>query len=154
MTDAMRLSGKSGMAPALGAAGFTVLAVGISLGILVWRGGAQREILDAESARCIKADLKACDVLRNQCLKRNAEACESLASSIWQSGPNRDLREAMRLYSDACQMRDRNACVAMARKLMEGDGVPKDEAASATLLDRGCELGAKEACALRETLHP
>src|SRR5882724_1560647 len=119
MTDAMRLSGKSGMAPALGAAGFTLLAVGISLGILVWRGGAQREILDAESARCIKADLKACDVLRNQCLKRNGEACEALASSIWQSGPNRDLREAMRLYSESCQLRDRSACVGAARKLME-----------------------------------
>ena len=148
MTDAPGAT-RSNMAPALGAVAVAVLAVAGAVGLLVWRGGAQRDLLDAEMARCQKADLTACDALRSQCLKRSAEACESLAESLLRS--HRDTKDAMRLLSDACALGNRNACLGGGRRLLEGDGIQKDVAEAVKLLDRGCRLGAREACALAET---
>jgi TPR repeat protein len=145
MTDVSGASkNRSNMAPALGAAAVTVLAAVGAVVIIVWRGGAQRDLLDAEMARCQKADMAACDALRSQCMKRSAEACESLAESLFRS--NRDMKDAMRLSN-------RNACLRGGRRLLEGNGVPKDIAEATRLLDRGCTLGAREACALRETVR-
>ena len=152
MTDATGGSPRSNMAPALGAAAVAVLAVAGAVGLLVWRGGAQRDLLDAEMARCQKADMAACEALRSQCLKRSAEACESLAESLLRS--HRDTKDAMRLLSEACALSNRNACLSGGRRLLEGgDGLPKDVSGAVRLLDRGCRLGAREACALAETAH-
>lgn len=144
-------SNRSNIAPALGAAAVAVLAVVGAVALLIWRGGAQRDLLDAEMARCEKADMAACDALRSQCMKRSAEACESLAESLFRS--NRDMKDAVRLLSEACALSNRNACLRGGRRLLEGDGVPKDTATATRLLDRGCNLGAREACALRETMR-
>jgi hypothetical protein len=150
MTDASSGSNRSNILPALGAAGVAVLAVVGAVALLIWRGGAQRDLLDAEMARCQKADMAACDALRSQCMKRSGEACESLAESLLRSG--RDTKDAVRLLSEGCALGNRNACLGGGRRLLEGDGVPKDTATATRLLDRGCKLGAREACALTETL--
>ena len=148
MTDA---SSRSNLAPALGAVAVAVLAIAGAVALLVWRGGAQRDLLDAEMARCMKADMVACDALRSQCIKRSGEACESLAESLFRT--NRDTKDAIRLMSEACTLGDRNACLRGGRRLLEGNGVPKDTAAATPLLERGCKLGAREACALEETIR-
>ena len=95
--------------------------------------------------------MAACDALRSQCMKRSAEACESLAESLFRS--NRDTKDAMRLLAEACALSNRNACLRGGRRLLEGNGVPKDIAEATRLLDRGCTLGAREACALKETVR-
>jgi TPR repeat protein len=129
-----------------------VLALGIAVGVALWQSSAQRQVLDAQQERCAKGDAASCDALRSLCLKRYGDACESLAEAILASpAERRDDRDAMRLLSEACDLRSRRACVRGARKLLEGEGVAKDPDGAKRLVDRGCELGAKEACTLRET---
>ncbi|HEX4335456.1 MAG TPA: hypothetical protein VH062_06050 [Polyangiaceae bacterium] len=152
MTDAAPQTARSGYAPAIGAAAIAVVALGLSVGMLVWRGGAQREVLDAVTARCERSEPQACDALRNLCLKRNGDGCEALAQTILAAKPPGDVRDAMHLLSEACELRNRRACMTAARKLLDGDGIPKDTAEAARLLDRGCELGEREACGLKETV--
>jgi hypothetical protein len=142
-------SNRSNIAPALGAVAVAVLAIAAAVALLVWRGGAQRDLLDAEMARCLKADMAACDALRSQCIKRSGEACESLAESLFRS--NRDTKDAMRLMSEGCALGNRNACLRGGRRLLEGNGIRKDVAEAKRLLERGCRLGAREACSLDET---
>src|SRR5882672_9401971 len=114
--NASGASSRSNIAPALGAAAVAVLAVVGAVVILVWRGGAQRDLLDAEMARCQQADMAACDALRSQCMKRSGEACESLAESLLRS--KRDAKDAMRLLSEACALSTRKACLRGGRLLL------------------------------------
>jgi len=151
VTEAVHKVDRSGLWPALWALAAGVLALGGAVAVALWQSGAQRQVLDAQQGRCEKGDPGACDALRSLCLKRNGDGCEALAESILASPPERrDVRDAMQLLSEACELRTRRACVRAGRKLLEGDGVAKDPAAAARLFDRGCELGAREACALRE----
>jgi TPR repeat protein len=152
MAEAVRKLDRSGVAPALWGVATGVLALGIAMGVALWQGSAQRQVLDAQQARCGKGDAAACDALRSLCLKRYGDACESLAEAMLASPTDkRDDRDAMRLLSEACDLHNRRACVRAARKLLDGDGVAKDAAGAKRFLERGCELGAKEACSLRET---
>jgi hypothetical protein len=129
-----------------------LVALGLSVGLLVWRGGAQREVLDTVTARCEKGDPGACDALRNLCLRRNGDGCEALATTILTAPSKGDVRDAMHLLSEACELRNRRACLRAGRKLLDGDGVSRDAAEAGRLLARGCELGDPEACALKQTL--
>jgi TPR repeat protein len=137
----------SGVAPALWGVAAGVLALGVAFGVSVWQSGAQREMLDANQKRCTSGNTMACDALRSLCLKRYGDGCEALAEAILASpGEKRDVRDALRLLSEACEWRTRRACVRAGRMLLDGDGVAKDPAEAKRLLDRGCKLGAKEAC--------
>lgn len=147
MNEGVRRS--AGIGPALGAVGVAVVAVVLSIGILLWRSGAQRQVIDAETARCRNADLVACDNLRSQCIKRSGESCTALAESILASAAPHDTREAVRLLGEACELRDRNACVRAASLLSKGDGVPADPGRATELRARACTLGATDACAPR-----
>jgi TPR repeat protein len=149
MTTATRKIDRSGVAPALWGVGSGVLALGIAVGVSLWQSGAQRQVLDADQARCGRGDTTACDALRSLCLKRYGDACEALAEAIFVlPADKRDTRDAMRLLGEACELRTRRACVSAGRKLLEGNGVAKDPAEAKRLLARGCELGEKDACAL------
>jgi hypothetical protein len=155
MTEAVRKTDRSGVAPALWGVGTGVLALGIAVGVSLWQSSAQREVLDTQQARCGNGNAASCDALRSLCLKRYGDACESLGEAVFASPPDkRDTRDAMRLLGEACKLRSRRACVTAARKLLDGDGVPKDPAEAKRLLARGCELGEREACALDETIDP
>jgi TPR repeat protein len=137
----------------LWAAGVGVLAIGFALGVSMWQSGAQRQVLDTQNGRCKNGEAAACDTLRNLCLKRNGDACESLADALLAAPPERrDVRDAMHLLMEGCELRNRRACVTAGRKLLAGDGVAKDEAEASRLFGRACELGAREACGLKETL--
>ncbi|HVW27104.1 MAG TPA: hypothetical protein VHC69_17180 [Polyangiaceae bacterium] len=142
---------RSGLAPVLWALGTGVLAVIVAVGISLWQSGAQRQVLDTQQARCEQGVTAGCDALRTLCLKRYGDACEALAGAILASPSERqDSRDAMRLLTEACDLRNRRACVRGAHKLLDGDGVAKDPAEGKRLAERGCELGATEACALRD----
>ncbi len=151
MTNAAPRTDRSGVAPALGAVAIGIVALGASVGMLMWRSSAQREVLDAVRGRCEQSQPAACDALRNLCLKRNGDACEALAEAILAKPSKGDVRDAMQLLTEACEFGNRRACVRAARKFLAGDGVQKDLSEAARLLTRGCELGAREACALNET---
>ena len=151
--EAARATPRAGLAPALWAVGAGVFAIAFAIGVSMWQSSAQREVLDTQRGRCTDGNAAACDVLRNLCLKRHGDACESLAEALLAAPPDRrDVRDAMHLFGEACELRDRSACVTAGRKLLAGDGVEKDVAQASRLFDRGCELGAREACALKETL--
>jgi TPR repeat protein len=82
-------------------------------------------------------------------MKRSGEACTALAESILGAGGGADVREAMRLLKEGCLYRDRTACMHAGRMYLSGDRVAKDADQARSLLDRACELGAKEGCALK-----
>lgn len=139
---------RAGWKPALGAAIVTLGAISLSIGFLTWRGREQRRVLDARQTTCTRGDSRACDLLRGACLKRSADACVSLANSYLASGPNHDEREGQRLLGDACVLHDGRACLRVGRMYLEAN----DAAQARTMLDRGCDYGAHEACALRQTI--
>lgn len=131
----------------------TVLALLGSLGFLRWRASEQRRVLDDRSARCKNDDATACDFLRSACLKRSGDGCVALSEAYFAAGPNHDAREAVRLLGEACTYRSAAACVRGAKLQLSGDAVPKNPIEARSLLERGCELGDREACSLRGTLH-
>jgi hypothetical protein len=147
MNEGVRRS--AGLGPVLGAVGVAIAALVLSIGVLVWRSGAQRQVIDAQTARCRNADLAACDNLRSQCIKRSGESCTALAESILASAAPHDIREAVRLLAEACELRDRNACLRAASLLAKGDGVPADPGRATQLRARACTLGATDACTQR-----
>src|SRR4051812_16967300 len=127
MTEgARRAPHLAGLGPVLGAVGVAGGALVLSVAILVWRGGAQRQVLDAETARCRKADLAACDQLRSQCIKRSGESCTPPAESIPAPPAPPDTREAVRPPGEACELRARPACLRPSKPLGTGDGPPAD----------------------------
>jgi hypothetical protein len=138
--------------PAIGALVGTILALGISVGFLVWRSGEQRRVLDDRTGRCVQGDRIACDQLQSACLKRSGDACVALADSRLAAGPSHDPDAGRRLLGEACEYRHREACLRGGRMSLEAEGARKDLPAARALLDRGCELGSHEACALRQTL--
>lgn len=148
MKDRSTPTARAGFKPALGAALITAGTIALSIGFLTWRGREQRRVLDARQAMCTRGDHGACDLLRGACLKRSADACVSLASSYLSSGPNQDMREGQRLLVDACVLHDGRACLRAGRMYLESN----DLAEARSMLDRGCDYGAHEACALRQTI--
>jgi len=146
MTEGAQRSARSSLAPALGAAALAAVALVLSIGMLLWRSGAQRQVIDAETARCRNGDLAACDNLRSQCLKRSGESCTALAESILANNPQRDAHEALRLLNEGCDLRDRNACLRAASLLQAGTLLPPDAPTAARLRQRACTLGAPQAC--------
>jgi len=138
--------------PIGGAVLATVVAVGVTIAFLAWRTGEQHRVLEARTARCKQGDATSCEDLGSACLKRSGNACAALADIAFAEGPHHDPTEAMRLLGEACVYHHAFSCLRKGRKLLEGDGVPKDAAEARALLDRGCNLGAHEACALRQTI--
>lgn len=131
-----------------------VLAISVTLGFLTWRAGEQRRVLDLRGAKCTGGDAASCDDLRSACVKRSGDACMTLAEAHLRKGPHRDAAEGLRLLGDACTFRHAGACLRAGRAHLDGELAQKDAARARTLLVRGCELGAREACALGETLPP
>jgi TPR repeat protein len=138
--------------PIGGAALAVALAIGVTLGFLTWRAGEQRRVLDLRGHKCAEGDVASCDDLRSACVKRSGDACVTLAEVHLAGGPRWDGAEGLRLLGDACTFRHAGACLRAGRAYLEGRIVTKDVARARPLLARGCELGAREACALGETL--
>lgn len=148
MQEQMTPVGRAGLKPALGAAIVTVLTVALSVGFLTWRGREQRRVLSVRREACMKGSAEACDLLRSACLKRSADACVTLADAYLTPGPGLDPHEGQRLLSEACMLHHGDACLRAGRTYLEAS----DAAQARTMLDRGCDYGAHEACALRQTL--
>jgi TPR repeat protein len=127
-------------------------ALGVTVGFLTWRAGEQRRVLDLRGARCAEGDATSCEDLRSACVKRSGDACVTLADAHLRQGPHKDTAEGLRLLGDACTFRHGDACLRRGRAFLEGDPAERDVARARPLLERGCQLGAREACALSETL--
>jgi TPR repeat protein len=143
---------RAGLLPALGAVLLTLFAVGGSVGFLAFQGKEQERYLAAKSARCGRGATDACDALRSLCLKRDPDGCVALADAHLTAGPSHDAREAARLLGEACGYRHPRACARAGRMALEGGETPKDPTRAKSLLERGCQIGEKEACALGQTL--
>jgi TPR repeat protein len=143
---------KSALLPIGGAVLAIVLALGGTLAFLTWRAGEQRRVLDRRSASCSGGDRTVCDELRGMCLKRSGDACVALAEAYLAAGPARDVAEGMRLLDEGCTYRHGAACLRAGRMRLDGVDVARDEDTARARLDRGCDLGARESCALRQTL--
>jgi hypothetical protein len=151
LTETTENPKRAGLMAAGGAVLFAVVALGGSVGLLMLRGGEERRVLDLRSGECRAGKGDACDFLRSACLNRNGDACAALAEVALAPGARHDVSEAARLLGEACEYHQRDACLRGGRLLLGGVEMPKDEKRARTLLDRGCELGAHEACALRQT---
>lgn len=143
---------RAGLLPALGAVLLTLFAVGGSVGFLAFQGKEQERFLAARSTRCGGGAADACDTLRSLCLKRDPDACVALADAHLAAGPNHDAREAARLLGEGCGYRHPRACARAGRMALEGGEVPKDLPHAKDFLERGCQIGDKEACTLRQTI--
>jgi TPR repeat protein len=143
---------RAGFLPAVISVLLTLVAVGGSVGFLAFQGKEQQRFLAARSVRCSGGATDACDALRSLCIKRDPDACVSLADAHIAQGRNHDPREAARLLGEACRYRHPAACARAGRMALEGTETPKDVPEAKKLLDQGCAIGAKEACALRKTI--
>ena len=152
MTAQSPSNAKIGVVAIGGALLATVVSVAFAFGIMTWRGREQRRALDDRSGRCERGTTADCDALRSTCLKKSGDACAALADAELTPGAQQDARDGVRLLTEACTYRHRDSCLRAGRILLEGDLVPKDTVSARTLLDQGCEFGAHEACALRQTI--
>jgi hypothetical protein len=143
---------KTGVVAVGGAVLASALCVVFAIGIMTWRARAQRRALDDRSTSCERGTPADCDALRSICLKKSGDACAALADAELTPGARQDARDGVRLLTEACEYRHRDSCLRAGRLLLEGDVVPKDVASARALLDHGCEFGAHEACALRQTV--
>jgi TPR repeat protein len=143
---------RAGLLPAVGALLLTLFAVGGSVGFLAFQGKEQERFLAAKSARCQSGATDACDVLQSLCVKRDPDACIALADASLSPGPSHDPREGARLLGEACLYRHPRACARGGRIALEGGKTPEDLVRAKQLLERGCAIGDKEACALRQTV--
>jgi TPR repeat protein len=143
---------RAGLLPALGAVLLTLFAVSGSVGFLAFQGKEQERFLAARSTQCSGGAAEACDALRSLCLKRDPDACVALADAHLAVGPNHDAREAARLLGEACGYRHPRACERAGRMALEGGETSKDLPRAKDLLDRGCKIGEKEACTLRQAI--
>ena len=143
---------RANLLPALGAVLLTLLAVGASVGFLGVQSKEQQRVLAIKSTRCATGVTDACDALRSLCIKREPDACVALADAHMRAGPSHDGREAERLLVEACGYRHPRACARAGQMALEGSEGPKDLAQAKQLLERGCEIGEKDACALRRTI--
>jgi TPR repeat protein len=124
----------------------SALCVGIAVGFLHWRAGAQRQILLERKERCERGALQACDLLRSACLKRSGEGCLALAGAYLATGPRHDGPEGARLLAEACDHHIVEGCRRAASLYGEGREVPADLGRAAALLKHACALGDTAAC--------
>jgi len=130
----------------LGALLASALCVAIAVGFLAWRDATQHRLLVDRKKLCETGDRTACDLLRNACLKRSAEACLALADTYLGAGPRHDGAEGARLLAEACEHHLAEACTRAAALYTDGREVPADPGRASDLRQRGCALGDQAAC--------